>query len=305
MSLLARSNISTAKTFLPRTMLSLAPGHVLQGTRWDYRILEGVKGDDRTHASTIFKAYTRTQKNSAIVLRLTWPSRAIVKAASPNDEIAKENLDRGCRTYGLPGVSSAACFRQLYDVIDNSTIALEWLDTTLAQAKYQPGAKTYVLIDEVLSGRVIAIVGDLGLAFASGDRINVQPFAMRAPEVFLGQACTELAQVWVVGAIPRPLINESWSMAKVKRLFPDWNIPAPGEVKGYSLQDAVESARFFSEEIEELQAILPFETETQKVEMLEQLRDLLRLMLLRSINARRKQERPKGGTCSQRQANGS
>lgn len=124
---------------------------------------------------------------------------------------------------------------------------------------------------------------------------------MRAPEVFLGQACTGPSQVWAVGAMalcwivpgvlgapdsPHPLINEAWSMAKIKRLFPDWNIPAPGEVKGYSLQDAVESARYFSEEIEELQAILPFDEEMLKAEMPQQLRDLLRLMLVPSPNQR-------------------
>lgn len=67
-------------------------------------------------------------------------------------------------------------------------------------------------------------------------------------------------------------------MAKIKRLFPDWNIPDPGEVEGHSLKAAVKSARRMSEE--ELQDILPFDEEIRKVELPQHLRDLLRLMLV-------------------------
>jgi hypothetical protein len=40
---------------LARKMSSLTPGHVLRGARWNYRVLEPVKGDS-THISTVFKA---------------------------------------------------------------------------------------------------------------------------------------------------------------------------------------------------------------------------------------------------------
>lgn len=128
-----------------------------------------------------------------------------------------------------------------------------------------------------------------------GKLFNAQPYAMRAPEVFLGQGCTEPSQVWAVAAMllcwikpgvlgvwdsPHLLINEAWSMAKIKRLFPHWNIPTPDEVEGHSLKAAVDSAKCFSEEVPDLQAILPFDEEIQKVEMPQQLRDLLRFMLV-------------------------
>lgn len=117
---------------------------------------------------------------------------------------------------------------------------------------------------------------------------------MRAPEVFLGQACTGLSQVWTVAATllswikpgvlgaadsPHFLINEAWCMAKIKRLFPSWNIPTSDEVEGHRLKAAVQSARRMSEEEPALQIIRPFEEETQKVEMPQQLKDLLGLML--------------------------
>ena len=69
-------------------------------------------------------------------------------------------------------------------------------------------------------------------------------------------------------------------MAKIKRLFPNWYVPTPNEVERPTLKSAVEFAIRFSEEEPIPQAISPFEEETQKVKIPEQLRDLLRLMLI-------------------------
>jgi serine/threonine protein kinase len=128
-----------------------------------------------------------------------------------------------------------------------------------------------------------------------GNLFNAQPYAMRAPEVFLGQACAEPSQIWAVAAMllcwirpgvlgvwnsPNPLINEAWCMAKIKRLFPHWNLPSSDEVKGHTLKAAVDSAGSLSKEVLGLQEIVPFDEETKKVEMPQQLRDLLRLMLV-------------------------
>lgn len=124
---------------------------------------------------------------------------------------------------------------------------------------------------------------------------------MRAPEVFLGQACTEPSQVWALAAMllcwikpgilgewdsPHPLINEAWCMAKFKRLFPDWNIPTPEEVTGHSLKAAVGAADTLSKEVPELQAISPFYEETGEVAMPRQLKDLLRFMFVLDPNRR-------------------
>lgn len=80
----------------------------------------------------------------------------MIKTASPDDEIATRDLERERLCYRLPGndgggaVASSSCFRKLYDVIDDCTIALEWLETTLADVRYQPGMRTYALIRTVL-----------------------------------------------------------------------------------------------------------------------------------------------------------
>jgi serine/threonine protein kinase len=114
---------------------------------------------------------------------------------------------------------------------------------------------------------------------------------MRAPEVFLGKACTELSQVWAVAAMllcwikpgvlgawdsPLLLLNNAWSMAKIQRLFAYWEISTS---ETDVLKATVESARCLSEVLE-LQSILHLDEETKKVEMPQQLRDLLRFILV-------------------------
>lgn len=91
-------------------------------------------------------------------LTLIHPTRAMIKKAMPGDKIASENLERECRTYRLPGVASATCFRQLYDVFDNHTIALERLDSTLAGVKYQPNMRTYAIIKAVVKETLTSCV---------------------------------------------------------------------------------------------------------------------------------------------------
>ena len=132
------------------------------------------------------------------------------------------------------------------------------------------------------------------IVFPAGYRYEAQPYAMRAPEVFLGQGGTGPSQVWAVAAMllcwtkpgvlglwdsPHFLIDKAWCMAKIKRLFPNWDIPTPDEVEQDSLKVTVNSARRMSREEPDLQVILPLEKEMQKVEMPQQLRNLLRLML--------------------------
>lgn len=69
-------------------------------------------------------------------------------------------------------------------------------------------------------------------------------------------------------------------MAKLRRLFPGWHIPTPEQVERPTLKSAVESAVLLSEEEEGPQWIAPFAEETHKLKMPDQLRGLLRLMLV-------------------------
>jgi hypothetical protein len=66
---------------------------------------------------------------------------------------------------------------------------------------------------------------------------------------------------------PHFLINKAWSIAKIKRLFPSWNIPNHDEVEGDTLKAAVNSARRMSLEEPEMQGILPLDVEPRRAEM--------------------------------------
>ncbi|CAG8906065.1 unnamed protein product [Penicillium egyptiacum] len=163
-------------------------------------------------------------------------------------------------TYRLPRVASAECFRKIYDMIVDSTIDLEWLDTTLAELEYHPNMRTYSLIRSLLraaftSRVVLEDYKYVNTVVPVGELLNAQPYAIRAPEVFLGKACTEPSQVWAVAAMllcwikpgvlgawdsPHPLINEVWAMTKIPRLFPYWEISTP---ETDTLVLAVNSAR--------------------------------------------------------------
>jgi hypothetical protein len=82
----------------------------------------------------------------------------MIKTASPENAIATRGLCREFASYRLPGISSAACFRQMYDEIDNCTFAGEWLDTTLEEVKYRPDMLTYALIESVLEAALASCV---------------------------------------------------------------------------------------------------------------------------------------------------
>lgn len=91
------------------------------------------------------------------LLRLTLSPRAVIKKVSTYEHIAR-NLQREVKTYGLPEVASAECFRKMYEKIDDSTIALEWLDTTLAEMKYRPEMRVYSVITAVLKAAFTSCV---------------------------------------------------------------------------------------------------------------------------------------------------
>ncbi|KAJ0420517.1 hypothetical protein BJY00DRAFT_301491 [Aspergillus carlsbadensis] len=260
MSAAISPSIFAARKSLSRAMSSLAHGHILQGTAWNYRILNPVLPRERVQG--LAKA----------------PQWAIIKVASPGDAIAMENMNRERQTYRLSAVASATCFRKMYDVIDDSTIALEWMDTTLAGVKYKPDMRTHslivavikaalgscialerhkcvntdykpanILLSDIETDHITAKVADLGLVVPSGALVKAQPYAMRAPEIKPG----------ALGAwdCPHSLLNEAWSMAKIKRLFPDWEIPHADDVEGDVLKAA-------------------------KMEMPQQVKDILRLMFV-------------------------
>ncbi|CAG7973766.1 unnamed protein product [Penicillium nalgiovense] len=273
-------------------MSSLTPGHVLRGARWNYRVLEPFNGDG-THISTVFKAQVVPRER--VVPEVEVPEWSLIKVALPGDEIATKNMQREVLTYRLPDVASAECFRKMYDIID---------DSTLAEVKYCPNMHIYslaksflraaftscvvlenyeyvntdykpanILLSGIRTDRVIAKVVVGFIVVPVGELINAQPYAMRASEVFLGKVCTEPSQVWAVAAMLlswiKPGVLGTWD-SPLLLSTPETDL----------LKVTVKSARSLSEGVPELQAILPLDEETKKVEMPQQLRDLLRFILV-------------------------
>lgn len=135
--------------------------------------------------------------------------------------------------------------------------------------------------------------GNILAVFQAGSRFSAQPFAMRAPEVWQGQACTEPSQVWALAAMllcwikpgvlgtpgcPMPLLNETWCIAKLMRLFPSWTIPP---LEDENRQNEFNLAKTLNEQtLQQLNQISVLEDEMLKVDMPTELRDLLQLMLV-------------------------
>lgn len=115
------------------------------------------------------------------------------------------------------------------------------------------------------------------------------------PRSLSGTGLHQTSQVWAVAAMllvwikpgvlgvgdsPHWLVNEPWSMAKIKRLFPNWYIPTPDEFERPTLKISVKAAVRMSQEEPIPLQISSFEEETKKVKIPEELRQLLRLMLI-------------------------
>lgn len=75
-----------------------------------------------------------------------------------------------------------------------------------------------------------------------------------------------------------PLIRESWCIAKIMRLFPSWTVqPLENDVR----QSEFNVAKALADEPPPvLEQISVLEDEMQKADMLTELKDLLRLMLV-------------------------
>lgn len=123
---------------------------------------------------------------------------------------------------------------------------------------------------------------------------------MRAPEVFQGRPCTHASQVWACAALllvwmepsilgrsghnRGTLFHNSWSIAKLRRLFPNWNGPP---LKGHRRAAEFQVADEFIKELPPMiGGILSLEDEMQKMGLLPELEDMLRFLFVTDPDAR-------------------
>ncbi|KAL9593301.1 MAG: hypothetical protein Q9179_005959 [Wetmoreana sp. 5 TL-2023] len=142
-------------------------------------------------------------------------------------------------------------------------------------------------------------ISDLGLVYPDGSRLFAQPYAMRAPEVFEGRPHVHRSQTWACAAMllcwmkpgvlglagnKCPMFRESWCIAKIRRLFPDWS-PSP-------IDNEIRLAEFrYSEELindlpSDIKNITPLEDELKAACPLPEVRDLLRRLFVIDLEKR-------------------
>lgn len=82
-------------------------------------------------------------------------ARAVVKTADVNDKVQRECLLREYNNHRRPRIASSKHFRKIFDTIDDQTswtaqkpfcLALEWMDTTLADIPTESHIENPVLI---------------------------------------------------------------------------------------------------------------------------------------------------------------
>ncbi|OOF91832.1 hypothetical protein ASPCADRAFT_133908 [Aspergillus carbonarius ITEM 5010] len=302
----------------------LPSGFIIHGSRWSYRIIYQIGGGGKEHNFTVFKAEVIPHNIPSPTYNApTPPQWAVIKIPSPRQWHATGMTFMECErlAYSFADVNTSGYFRQLYQMIDHRTLALEWMDTTLDQIPYQPNMRTFSLILIVLKAVLESCVildksqhvnanihprsiylsnintnnVTVKIVFPSHCYTNTQLPTFRAPEIFLLQPCTSPAQVWSVGAtilywirpgilgpagVFNPIIDEAWCMAKLKRLFPEWNIPAPEGVVDAEYRSKLYAARGFCQEIEQLMGISSVEGELRRMGVPKEVRDVVRLMMV-------------------------
>lgn len=82
-----------------------------------------------------------------------------------------------------------------------ANILLSGIQTGYVTAKVEDSGLGEYPQDQPALIPLLQLLIDRPLVVPSGSLLNAQPYAMRAPEVFLGHACAEPSQVWAVAAV--------------------------------------------------------------------------------------------------------
>ncbi|KAI1455392.1 kinase-like domain-containing protein [Annulohypoxylon moriforme] len=227
-SLIRATLCPIVRNYSLRAYSTLIPGRVLRGRgiiRWDYRILEPLNGSEGRQPS-VYKAKIIPDDPS-----IKAPQWAVIKAAT--DGRTEWEQDREYDTYQMLADACNPCFRQIYDVIGDDIIVLEWMDCTLADIAYQPHWRIYAIFKEIIKAtltsnivlaeqgyaysgfraesifvsgintdHVTVKVGDLARVFPDGKQDETTlPVAVQSPEVVLGLTHTSVSSVWAVATM--------------------------------------------------------------------------------------------------------
>ncbi|RAK96467.1 kinase-like protein [Aspergillus ibericus CBS 121593] len=295
-----------------KNMTSLAIGFILKGTRYDYRILALI-GGNALRTTTVFQAEVISEAMIKIVSTSHPEDMESMRCevgvyGYPNVATADcfrrlyEVLDNRTMVFEwldttlaeVPFQPTPDCYALILAVLRAALRSCVHLEShRRVNADIQP---TNILISNLNTDRLIVKIGDLGHVLQTHRTTNTQPLLTRAPEVFLNNPCTPASHVWSIGATllywlnPTIIgpedgftlpVNEAWCMAKLKRLFPQWQIPVPEEeeaVMGPMLRYRFQMARYLAQN-EDLASRMPLRRELDRMRLPFALIELLCLML--------------------------
>ncbi|PWY81600.1 hypothetical protein BO94DRAFT_470166 [Aspergillus sclerotioniger CBS 115572] len=141
---------------------------------------------------------------------------------------------------------------------------------------------THIYVSNYNSNNPIVKLGSLGNVHPTGSNPPGE-VTTRAPETHFYEFCTSASQLWSVGATllswinpfllnyarcPTPEMIPALCMSKLKRLFPEWYIPDPGQLE---LNNVVKV---------DLDCIAPFETQLTSLGVPREITDVLALMMI-------------------------
>ncbi|KAG4431341.1 hypothetical protein IFR05_013173 [Cadophora sp. M221] len=175
-----------------------------------------------------------TEAGDVLAVRAAGFVVIIKTATKERKKFLKQEYDSHCKL----AISSSPFIRKMCDIVGD----VEDFDDR--SQNHAPCIKPEnILVSGLENLRPTAKIGDLGLT--ATDRFNkyqVQPFAMRAPEIWRGYGCTHRSDVWSLAAAvlawAKPgtlgvagmkggLWPQLWCMVKLMGVFPGWTaLPA-------------------------------------------------------------------------------
>ena len=176
--------------------MALGLGAILRGGKYDFRLIEQL--GDKTVFNSVFKAEVLLGSQSICPKRQWYVynshiyrplanscTRAVVKTADVNNRVQRECLLREYNNYRRPSIASSKNFRKIYDTVNDQTswtaqkpfcLALEWMDTTLADIPSESHIQSPVLVASILK----TVLGGFGELEREHLIYSGTPFALRS-----------------------------------------------------------------------------------------------------------------------------
>ncbi|KAF2254518.1 kinase-like protein [Trematosphaeria pertusa] len=312
--------------------MALHIGQMLRGAKWNYLLVEAL--GNQTVRSNVFKAEIVPRAQSKLpgkwaVIKTTSEKKILDMLKREHDSYMNPAVRSSSHFRAMYDAIND------YNSLTNETpycLAFEWMDCTLkevsskshrrnsalhksisravlgalADLKSQRLVHTDIKNDNIFISSLdgpspVVKLGDLGLSILRPDGFNeypVQPFAMRAPEVWSGIGCFHCSDVWAFAVTLFDWISpcvfgvndmtpghwpQPWAMAKLLRLFPRSVTvhPTDFDYKDYfKIAQLIERSGYSDSTEQKCFETLSFEEELGKMDIPPALSDFFRYLLV-------------------------